>query len=153
MRLSDTQCNRLEYILNEEGDDDDIHITYEEYQQALEAYDMCGEKHFVGGGPNGKGYVKHETLVLERLTDILESRDMDPAELYNACDEDRSGQLSLQELRKMIRTLKADINEKDLQGIEKFFALMDKDGSGNVSKAEFLSHFERATEIAHSKKA
>ena len=64
---------------------------------------MCGENHFVGSGPGGKGYAKHETLVIERLVDILEERNMTAADLFNTIDEDRSGYISLEELRKTIR--------------------------------------------------
>ena len=42
--------------------------------------------------------------------------------------------------------------EKDLQGIQKFFSRVDKDKSGQISKQEFLSQFERASQIAQSKK-
>ena len=55
---------------------------------------------------------------------------MAPAELFSACDADKSGQISLTELKDMVRSLKESLMEKDLQGIEKFFAMMDKDNSG-----------------------
>ena len=102
LRLSPTQTERLMYILNEDCSDD--YITYSEYQHALEAYDLSGEKHFVGPGPGGKGYVKFETLALEKLVDLLKSRgNMTPAELFSACDVDKSGQITLSELKNMIR--------------------------------------------------
>lgn len=116
----------------------DGEITYEEYQHCLEAYDMCGENHFVGSGPGGKGYVKHEALAIERFVDILEERNMSAPDLFNTIDEDRSGQISLEELRKTIRQLKESIMEKDLQSIEKFFSLMDKDKNGTVGRQEFI---------------
>ena len=84
----------------------DGEITYEEYQHCLEAYDMCGENHFVGSGPSRRGYVKHESLVIERFVDLLHDRSMSAADLFNTIDEDRSGQISLEELRKTIRQLK-----------------------------------------------
>ena len=62
--------------------------------------------------------------------DLLQSRNMSPAELFSACDIDKSGQISLTELKEMCRKLKESLMEKDLQGIEKFFAMMDKDKSG-----------------------
>lgn len=42
--------------------------------------------------------------------------------------------------------------EKDLQGIEKFFTMMDKDNSGQISRSEFITHFERATDTVKTKK-
>ncbi len=45
----------------------------------------------------------------------------------------------------MIMKLKPSMKEKDLQMIEKFFSTLDKDKSGQLSRAEFLSHFEQAT--------
>ena len=38
----------------------------------------------------------------------------------------------------MVRSLKESLMEKDLQGIEKFFAMMDKDNSGQISRSEFI---------------
>ena len=61
-------------------------ITYHEYQNALEAYDLCGEPHFVGPGPGGKGYVKFETVAIEKLVDLLSSKNLSPVELFSACD-------------------------------------------------------------------
>ena len=137
LRLTATQKERLVYILNEDCTDE--WITYAEYQHALEAYDLSGEKHFVGPGPGGRGYVKFETLALEKLVDLLKSRNnMTPAELFSACDVDKSGQITLQELKDMIRQLKESLMEKDLIGIEKFFAMMDKDNSGQISRSEFI---------------
>ena len=89
LRLTSMQIKRLEYIFHEDADDGDI--TYEEYQHALEAYDVCGEKHLVGQGIGGRGYVKHEAVAMERLVDLLNSRGMDASELFNALDTDRSG--------------------------------------------------------------
>ena len=52
----------------------------------------------------------------------------------------------------MVRKLKESLMEKDLQGIEKFFSIMDKDKSGQISRQEFISCFERATNLANTKK-
>ena len=41
---------------------------------------------------------------------------------------------------------------KDLQGIQKFFAVVDKDKSGQISRAEFLNQFEFAEESVKAKK-
>ena len=60
---------------------------------------------------------------------MLQGR-MSSSDLFNACDADRSGQISLQELKAVIRGLKESLMEKDLHAIEKFFRAMDKDGSG-----------------------
>ena len=118
----------------------------------MEAYDLCGEHHLVGPGPSGKGYVNFETLALEKLVDLLESRNMAPAELFSFVDVDKSGQISLTELKESIRSLKESLMEKDLQGIGKFFAMMDKDKSGQISRTEFITHFERAHDITNIKK-
>jgi len=78
---------------------------------------MCGEKHIVGPGPNGKGYIKHETIVMDRLIQVLHERNMTPSELFSCIDADNSGQASLQELKNMITKLKPSMKEKDLQMI------------------------------------
>lgn len=92
-------------------------ITYQEYQHALEAYEMSGENHFVGMGPAGKGYAKLESIVMERLVDLMKTRKITASELFNSIDEDHSDQISLQELRKTIRSLKQSLMEKDLEQI------------------------------------
>ena len=78
---------------------------------------MCGEVHTVGPGSNGKGYIKHETVVMDRLIQVLHERNMTPSELFSCIDADNSGQASLEELRNMINKLKPSMKEKDLQMI------------------------------------
>ena len=99
LRLTKQQIKRLEYVLNEDMDGS---ITYVEYQQALEAYNLCGEKHFVGNGPGGRGYVKFETLVMDRFVKLMKSKNISATELFNSCDEDGSGSLSLDELKRKV---------------------------------------------------
>ena len=45
----------------------------------------------VGQGSKGRGYVKHEDIVMERLIDMLQSRNMTPSELFIHLDSDGSG--------------------------------------------------------------
>jgi len=104
----------------------------------------------VGQGKEGRGYVKHEAVALARFVALLESRGMEASELLGAIDVDNSQQISLAELKTMLKTLNPSMSEKDLQAIEKFFALMDRDSSGQISRAEFLNNFSRAEQIAQT---
>ena len=50
----------------------------------------------------GRGYVAHDAVVMERLVDMLQQRQMTPSELFDAVDADGSGEIDLQELRNMV---------------------------------------------------
>ena len=59
----------------------------------------------MGQKVGGKGYVEHETIVMERLVDMLNSRNMTPSELFTYIDQDNSGQISLKELKNKVFSL------------------------------------------------
>ena len=57
----------------------------------------------MGSGPDGSGYVKHESVVMEQLVDVLRTRGITAAELFNSIDENGNGEISLAELKTMVR--------------------------------------------------
>ena len=74
-------------------------ISLDEYQQTLEAFQVTGEKHFIGPTKSGKGYTSFESQVLERMLATMEARQISPSDLFNACDKDGSNSIHLNELK------------------------------------------------------
>ena len=113
-----TDVKRLKVIFDENMTGK---ITYTEYQQAIEAFELAGERHFVGPKPGGKGYVKYETLVLERMCDVLQSANVESDELFASCDIDNSGSISSEELKQAILNIKKTMQLKEAEAIKKYF--------------------------------
>ena len=61
---------------------------------------------------------------------MLLKRNMSAAELFQSCDADWSGSVSLEELKSNIGNIERRLVQKDLQGIKKFFEQKDKDRNG-----------------------
>ena len=94
MRKTDIRRLRIIFDENMTGK-----ITYTEYQHALEAFELSAETHFIGQKAGGKGYERFETTVLKRFTETLIGANISADELFNSCDEDQSGTISVEELK------------------------------------------------------
>ena len=68
-------------------------ITQEEYYKTLSAFQIGKEQH----SASGRGF-QHETLI--KFSDILKKREIEADELFNLCDIDASGTISLKELER-----------------------------------------------------
>lgn len=57
LSLTEAEVRRLLLVFDENFTD---FISLDEYQQTLEAFQVTGEKHFLGPSKNGKGYSPFE---------------------------------------------------------------------------------------------
>lgn len=74
-------------------------ITLEEYQGALEAYKLAGERHFLVNKGSKEPYHPLQNKVLESLIELMSEKDITADELFSLCDSDDSGFVSPSELK------------------------------------------------------
>jgi hypothetical protein len=98
LKLQETQMSRLCLIFDEDLEDS---ITYQEYQDALEAFGLNKEPH-VATDKNQK-YVPFRTRVMKYFLDLMEKRDYDARSLYAECNKDGNDCINLKELIDLIK--------------------------------------------------
>ncbi len=79
IRLTDTQTRRLALIFDE---DLEGNITYAEYQNALEAFKMSGEKH-INCEDIGKAYRPFEIRTMDYILRVLMKKGITIEQLYD----------------------------------------------------------------------
>ena len=110
LKLRPTQIKRLLLVFDEKVTG---HITLTEFQHTLEAYELSGELHTISKNGAKTPYVTYETVALERFITLLRNHQTTTSELFNSCDTDDSGTISLGELRDTILQLNPDMLIKE----------------------------------------
>jgi len=84
--------------------DEDIEgtITREEYYNALEAYNISGEKH---KSLDGSVYYQFEHKALFKLIAELRTKDITFTQMFNACDINDDARVNISEVRKFVEGL------------------------------------------------
>ena len=136
LKLSRGQVTRLILIL-----DEDINgsISLQEYYDALEAYGILTEKRIALDGSDHR--LPFEQKALFKLLQVLEGRQMSPAELFRSCDVNDDGQVSVKELESVLGGLSPEFRQKDLHAIYNFF---DIDKNGSCTEQEFMEQLVKA---------
>ena len=70
-------------------------------------------------------YVDFETVTLEKLLNILRNQDVEADELFEMCDTNKDGGISIKELRTTIDRFEPDLLLKEKACIKKFFSTYD----------------------------
>jgi len=92
-------------------EDHEGHITLQEYQDALEAYNQSGESHV---SPDGDStYTAFEHRCVFKLLNILQDRKISKEEFYRSCDVDNDEQVDLKELENVLTGLTPEFYQKD----------------------------------------
>jgi hypothetical protein len=73
IKLSNTQISRLFLLLDEDFTGT---VSLEEYQDALQVYQLTAEKHFLTSNKEGKPFQLAQNKALEALTDLMAYKDM-----------------------------------------------------------------------------
>jgi Ca2+-binding EF-hand superfamily protein len=108
IQMSRGQLKRMELIFDE---DMEGHITLQEFQDALEAYNQSGENHV---SPSGDAvYTSFEHRCVFKLLSILKERDINKDEFYRSCDCDNNGEVDLKELESVLTGLTPEFYQKD----------------------------------------
>lgn len=68
-------------------------ITRKEYYNALEAYQICGEKHKSIDEKNP--YIPFDVVSMLKLADLMEERYLTPQEVFNSCDSTHDGKVEI----------------------------------------------------------
>ena len=77
---------------------------------------------------------------------------MDPQELFDSCDTDNSGDISLDELRVIIERLNDNMQIKEKAVIKSFFKQYDTNNDGTLSRNEFNMIMKQAQRQVNQKK-
>lgn len=101
--LSRAQLSRLIMILDE---DLEGHVTLSEYLNALEAYDVSGEKHKPLDGSALHHPFEHRCMF--KLIEELNKKGIEFPEMFNACDVSNDGRVDIKEMSRFIEGLTPD---------------------------------------------
>ena len=107
-------------------------VTREEFYNALEAYNVSGEKH---KSLDGTVYHPFEHRVLFKLIVDLKKKDISYMEMFNACDVNEDTRVNIEEVRRFIEGLNPDFKIKELHALMNY---LDIDKNGILDKDEFL---------------
>lgn len=107
-------------------------ITREEYYNALEAYNVSGEKH---KSIDGSMYHPFEHISLFKLIVELRKKDISYIEMFNACDINDDTRVNILEIQRFVEGLSPDFKQKELHALMNY---LDIDKNGLVDKDEFL---------------
>lgn len=107
-------------------------ITREEYYNALEAYNVSGEKH---KSMDGSLYHPFEHKALFKLIAELRQKDISFIEMFNACDVNEDTRVDILEISKFVESLSPDFKQKEIHALKNY---LDIDNNGLVDKDEFL---------------
>jgi Ca2+-binding EF-hand superfamily protein len=136
IKLSKTQEKRLLILFDEHMTGN---ITLEEFQNALEAFELNVEDHFLTSNPK-KAHRPFSIQALDSYFEILNSRKLTATEMFTtAAGED--GKLDLNEFRDFLMQLRPEFTIKELQQIKNFY---DVNRDGIISHDEFISADTRA---------
>jgi len=91
IKLTSTQTKRLLLLFDENLSNT---ISLEEYQNALEAFNVGQEQHILSNDPQ-KAHKSFELQALEKYFAVLEQRRMQPEELFASVCSDPNGSLNL----------------------------------------------------------
>lgn len=131
--LTQAQVSRLLLILDE---DFSGKIDRQEFYNALSAYETGVENH-----RSSQHTFEQETLM--KVSQILEKRKIEPVEMFNLCDTDNSGIISLKELESSFEKLNMNLQRKEIFALMK---ILDKDRSGSLNKEEFLKIMQKGAQ-------
>ena len=124
--LTRGQVSRLCIMFDE---DNEGSITLEEWRSTLEAYQVASEPH------NRESAHTYEQLSLAKLVEVLRKRNIDFAEMYNACDLNDDCNVSVDEVGKFIEGLNSDLKQKEIYAVIQF---LDIDKNKHIERNEFL---------------
>ena len=113
-------------------------ITLEEYNNALEAYGLSGEKH-----KPLDGSVLHHTFqqkCMFKMILALNKKDITYSEVYNACDINDDQKVSIAELRNFIEGLSSDFKVKEIHAL---IGYLDFENNGTLTKEGFLKQLTK----------
>ena len=139
--LTRGQQQRIINILDE---DLEQIITHQEYYDAIEAYNVSGEKH---KSLDGTPYLPFEIRVLIKLSAIMKERDMSSIEVFNSCDIGRDGKVDLKELSNFIEGISRDFKQKEGFAMMRY---LDVDNNGSIDKSEFIKQLEKVEKYYES---
>ena len=109
-------------------------ITQEEFYKALAAFNINKETH-----SNSGRLFAQETLL--KFSEILNKREIEPEQLFNLCDLDMSGTISLKELEKYLNLISIGLQQKEIAALMNLF---DVNGDGEITKEEFSEYLQKA---------
>lgn len=120
--------------------DEDIEgiITLEEYNNALEAYGLSGEKH----KPLDGTVLQHtfQQKCMFKMILALNKKDITYSEVYNACDINDDQKVSIAELRNFIEGLSSDFKVKEIHAL---IGYLDFENNGILTKEGFLKQLTK----------
>ena len=122
--LSSYELSRLIAILD---DDMSGKLENQEFYETLAAYRVISDTSRV------KGLSRQ---VLQRFLESVNSRDLDPESIFNSCDVNGDGRVSVEELGKLSKSMGMKKRE-----ILVLMEVLDSDHSGLITKEEFLRYF------------
>ena len=108
-------------------------IEQKEYYHALTAYHVDRENHWTSSR-------SYEEEVLLKFVKIMDSRGIEPEEIFNLCDSDGSGTISLVELKKYLTGLKIGFQNKEIHAL---IVRLDANNSGELDFDEFKAHLNQ----------
>lgn len=121
LNINQYQLTRLITILDE---DLSGKLESQEFYETLAAYNLLTDT------SKARGYSQK---VMNKFQTILKDRQLDPSALFNACDKNQDGMISLIELRSLAQS----IGMKKRETIA-LMDILDTDRSGTLKKDEFL---------------
>lgn len=107
-------------------------IDKAEFLNALSAYNLSKE-------PSNSDRTYEEEMLL-KLVKIMDSRGIDPENLFSMCDTDSSGSMNLKELESYLIKLKVGFQVKEVHALMR---RLDTDNNGELSLPEFKNHFSK----------
>ena len=110
-------------------------ITKEEYYKTLSAYSAQTESQNQSGRT-----IQQEALI--KFTEVLKKKEIEPQEMFNLCDIDMSGCITLKELERYIKILGINFQEKETAALMNLF---DSNGNGEISMEEFLKFMDQGS--------
>lgn len=110
-------------------------ITKEEYYKTLSAYSVQTESQNQSGRT-----IQQEALI--KFTEVLKKKEIEPQEMFNLCDIDMSGCITLKELERYIKILGINFQEKETAALMNLF---DSNSNGEITTDEFLKYMDQGT--------
>lgn len=125
LNISTYELTRLIAILD---DDMSGRLESQEFYETLAAY------HVITDTSKVKGY---NGQVVNRFVDCVKSRNLDVDAVFNSCDINGDGEISMEELANLLKSL--GLKKREIIVLEE---VLDSDRSGVVSWDEFLRHLD-----------
>ena len=112
-------------------------VTSTEFYRTLVAFQIEQEPH-----SNSGRALQQEALA--KFTDILNKREIGADEMFNLCDIDMSGRITLVELEKYINILNIDFKQKEIAAL---MNLLDNNNNGEITREEFFEYIETGNKV------